>query len=68
MEGLRLRDHLRVELEVHAQLGLAEDHELDLRLGHAHDLVDAVDLVLGRDVRTVEEVGAPNVAQEVIAS
>lgn len=42
-------------------------HQPYLCLHHAHYFVNSVELVLSANVLSIEEVGPPNVAQEIIA-
>lgn len=49
------------------EVRLVGDHQSYLRLHHAHDLIDAVQFILAANVLSIEEVGSPDIPEEVVA-
>lgn len=47
-------------------VGLMTDHEFDLRLHHAYNLIDMVHLILTRYLLPLEEIRPPDVPQEIV--
>lgn len=48
------------------RIGLVADHEFDLRLHHAYDLIDMVYFILTRYLLPLKEIGAPDIPQEIV--
>lgn len=50
-----------------SEVWLMGDHQFYLCLHHAYYLIDAVQFVLAANVLSIEEIGPPNIPEEVVA-